>query len=258
MPRKLNASTDRNDPRIVGVVHAKGSSSRIPEKNTQEINAQPLFLLALQRLRRAGLERVFLDSDSRIMLSRAQDEGFEVFARDSDLASNGTNGHQLLLNFAQTIQAQSYLQLSCTAPFISQRTLSKMIDAWERLGCGAFLVRRHRIYRWSECGSRIVPHYDVMQLPNSFQLPPTIEEITAAYMVDRRALIHEKSRISMNSLAFEIGAIESLDINDPGDLSLARTIAAAEPELLTYGPMSDVVSSSWSADRTEWGREAQV
>ena len=217
---------------VLGVVHAKSSSSRVQGKNAQEVGGLPLYLNALLKLRSAGISSVYLDSDDEGFLARAQAEGFLVHRRDINLATNSTNGHDLLWEFSKEHRAMTYVQLSSTAPFISTSTIMNALRASQKNSSTAFLLTRRREYEWIERLGTISPAYDWRKLPNSIDLKARIDEVTGLYVVPDAVLQNERTRIAPGGVGIVVSSIEAMDINVPEDLSLARVLADQHPEWL--------------------------
>lgn len=220
---------------VIGVVHAKGKSTRIPNKNSQKLLSDPMYMWALRKLRHVGLQSVVLDSDNEEFLDRANKEGFNTHARKLEFATNATNGHELLLNLDIDEKPSAFLQLSSTAPFLSVETLKVMLFIFKNRERGSFTVSRRSAYQWKKVGNRLQAEYDVLGLPNSFELEPQWEEITAAYLVPYSELLESKCRISRNAIAVPVNSIEALDVNTQEDLLVVRALADAQPKLLRTG-----------------------
>ena len=82
-----------------GVVRAKSSSSRIPQKNSLKFFDEPLFLIALKKLSAIGISEVFLDTDSDEFIQIALSNGFLTSKRPEYEANNSVDGNELILNF---------------------------------------------------------------------------------------------------------------------------------------------------------------
>ena len=115
--------------KIVGIIPAKGSSSRTINKNRQKVLNVPLFLWAANNLNRV-LDRsdIYIDSDSKEILSLAKYYGFSIIERPSNLATNATNGNELLQWEASNVKADLYIQHLPPMIFLKKDTLKKGMD----------------------------------------------------------------------------------------------------------------------------------
>lgn len=212
---------------IAGVIPAKGSSSRVPSKNRTEIRGLPLFLWAANNLSRVlPADRIFVDSDDDEILRQTAACGFGTIRRPSALATNATDGNELLLWQASQAPADVYVQHLPPTLFLSESTLLSFLAEIERGADSAFGVRRLHAYQWS--GEQ--PAYDLRRVPNSFDLPELTLESMGLYVVKRAALLAERIRPAGKRAQLELGPIESIDIDYPEDLELARAVANGLPK----------------------------
>ena len=97
--------------KIVGFIPAKGSSTRTPAKNMQKVLGVPLFLWAANNLNKVlDKQDIYIDSDSEEILAIAKKHGFNTIKRPIELATNATDGNQLLQWQAKNVDADIYIQ----------------------------------------------------------------------------------------------------------------------------------------------------
>ncbi len=83
--------------RVVGVVPAKSSSSRLPNKNNLKINDVELFINACYNLSKILPKKdIYVDTDSEHMLAISRNHGFDGFIRDKQYANNSCCGIMLM------------------------------------------------------------------------------------------------------------------------------------------------------------------
>lgn len=215
--------------KIVAFLPAKGSSSRIESKNLKLLDGQPLFLYTLKRLVDSKIfDEVYLDTESQDVISLADEVDCKVLKRDSSLASNKTDGNRLFYNEVKQVEADIYVQVLCTSPFID---LVKIKDAINKINQSdeydsAVLVRSERQYTWSD-GS---PDYDIENVPNSVDLQATTIETMGLYIVKKEAAHSTKRRIGNKPFLIEASPLDAFDVNWPEDFELAELIAAGQRE----------------------------
>jgi CMP-N-acetylneuraminic acid synthetase len=88
---------------MVGVVHAKSTSTRLENINNLKIGNDELFLIALKKLRSAGVERIFLDGDCEEMGEITRKNGFYFSKRECKYADNATDGNDLIEHLLESI-----------------------------------------------------------------------------------------------------------------------------------------------------------
>ena len=81
------------------------------------------------------------------------------------------------------INADIYIQILGTSPFIKPSTIEKGINILKEQGDlydSVILVKNEKQYTWSKEG----PNYDRMHIPNSKDLPDTIVETMGLYITN--------------------------------------------------------------------------
>ena len=215
--------------KIVAFLPAKGSSSRIESKNMKLLDGKPLFLHTLEKLVNSKLfDEVYLDTESDDVIEAASEVSCKILKRDKSLASNKTDGNKMFLNEVNHVEADIYIQVLCTSPFINMDTIKEGIEKIKNSSAfdSAVLIRKERQYTWNEQG----PAYDVENIPNSVDLGDTIIETMGLYIVKRDTAIKTQRRIGDAPYLLEASALEAIDVNWPDDFKLAELIAAGERE----------------------------
>ncbi len=214
-----------NVKKVVAFVPAKGTSSRVPSKNVRVLNNKPLFLHILDTLLSChAIDEVYLDTESEEVFRLAEGRKHKCLRRDPGLATNRTDGNQLLLNEAAHVEADIYVQALPTAPFISQRTIDEAVFSLltSKNNDSLFTVTRDNVYVWKKDGTPA--NYNPLHIPNSFDLEETIVETMGLYIIRKGALFERKCRIGRSPIFFDTSFIESIDIDTPEDFELADAV----------------------------------
>ncbi len=214
--------------KIVAFLPAKGTSSRVENKNIKLLDGKPLFLHTLEKLIECDfIDEVYLDTESDEIIYLASETNCKILKRDPSLASNTTDGNKLFLNEVNHIKADIYIQILGTSPFIEKETIKKAIDTIKRSEFdSAVLVRKEKLYTWNEKG----PNYNIENIPNSFDLNDTIIETMGLYIVKRETALCTQKRIGNKPYLLYATALEAIDVNWPEDFDLANLIAAGKRE----------------------------
>ena len=115
--------------KVVAFLPAKGTSERIESKNLKLLNGKPLFFHTLEKLCACDfIDEVYLDSESDEILNYAPYLRYIPMKRDPQLATNKTDGHKMFYNEVRQVEADIYIQILGTSPFISPQTIKKGID----------------------------------------------------------------------------------------------------------------------------------
>ena len=115
--------------KIIGIIPAKGTSTRVKEKNFREILGLPIYLWAANNLRRVLPRKdIYIDSESDRILTVCSKLGFGTIKRPKELATNKTDGNQLLTWESSQIDADVYIQHLPPMLFLRKLTLTTMIN----------------------------------------------------------------------------------------------------------------------------------
>ena len=215
--------------KVAAFLPAKGSSDRLPNKNTMLLDGEPLFLRGLRKLLACpAVDEVWLDTESAQIEALAGEVKCRVLRRDPLLASNKTDGHQLFLNEVRHTDADICVQLLCTSPFIRPETIARAIEVLQTDARydSVVAVRKEKQYRW-ENGR---PLYNLEHIPNSVDLEDTIIESMGLYVMRREAALETGRRIGRNPYLLPLDPLESVDVNWPADFEMANLIAIGQRE----------------------------
>ncbi|GHU77229.1 hypothetical protein FACS189461_5520 [Spirochaetia bacterium] len=235
--------------KVVVFLPVKGTSERIQNKNTALLNGKPLFLHTLEKLMKCSfIDEVYLDTEKDEVYEMAQYTGCKYSKRDPALATNKTDGHSLFYNEAIKVEADIYIQILCTSPFIDISTIKKGVEILKnnKEYDSVVLVNREKQYTWNEAG----PVYDREHIPNSKDLPDTVIETMGLYMTNKNVALNMKRRYGLNPYLLDAKPLEAMDVNYPADFELADIIAkgikAIENRKLKF--MAALINSAMISD----------
>jgi len=237
--------------KIVAFIPAKGHSERVRDKNLSILDGEYLFKRKLQQALDCPLiGEVCLDTESDALADLATDLPITRLVRPASLATNATDGHEMFAwECSQRPDADIWIQLLCTAPFVSAATITRAIDALlaDPEADSLVAVTRAKQYCWDGA----TPAYGTGRIPNSVDLPATVIEAMSLYIVRRRASNDVPTRrYGTRPILFELDPIETIDINHGSDLAIAETIAAGQraAEVTRFRALLSHLSSTVLAD----------
>ena len=212
--------------KIVAFVPAKGTSERVPDKNLRILDGEHLFKRKLRQLLDCPrITEVCLDTESDRFAEIASDLPVTFLKRPAEFASNATDGHATFAwEAAQRPDADLWIQVLCTAPFVTADTLTRAIDALlaDPEADSLVAVTRAKQYCWDGA----VPAYGTGRVPNSIDLPATVVEAMSLYIVRNSGNGPATRRFGTRPILFDLDPVETIDINGDSDLTMAETIAA--------------------------------
>ena len=235
--------------KVVAFLPAKGHSERVQNKNLKLLCGKPLFLHTLEKLASCDfIDEVYLDSESDLILNWAPYLRYISLKRDPSLANNKTDGHQLFYNEVKQVDADIYIQILGTSPFIKKETILRGINILKENPeyDSVALVRKDKQYTWNNKG----PMYDKNHIPNSKDLPDTIIETMGMYIVRSEVAHKNKQRLGEHVYLLEAEPIESVDIDTPADFYLAECVMKGQQydECMKFKGWVNFLSSSMLSD----------
>lgn len=239
--------------KVYAFVPAKSSSIRIPGKNTRVLAGEPLYIRALKNLLHCNeIDRVFLDTDSKNMYEMANYLPIGFLNRDPSLCQNSADGHTIFINEVTSFpDADIYVQLLCTSPFISPSTIDSGIKILKTNSeyDSAILVRREKIYMWKDNE----PVYGRDKIPNSVDMPEIIMESMGLYICRKQAALKYHSRYGVNPLFLTATPLEGVDINTPDDFKFAEIVARGiqQEEYSYFRTIAPVLNSALLSDTVD-------
>ncbi len=207
--------------RVVGVVPAKSSSSRLPNKNNLKINDVELFINACYNLSKILPKKdIYVDTDSEHMIAISMSHGFNGFIRDKKYANNSCCGNMLMRLELERVDCDILVQHLPTMPFLTKKTLEDSIEAVVS-GLDSVLVGyEDSFYQWT--GDQ--PDYDILNIPNSFELGKTFIEGMGLYVSRRDFFEHSGVRVGGRHKKIYLNKFERTDINYKEDYDLSVAI----------------------------------
>jgi regulator of RNase E activity RraA/CMP-N-acetylneuraminic acid synthetase len=211
--------------KVYAFVPAKGTSERVENKNMRFLDGERLYIKALKTLLNCKeIDKVFLDTESEEMYELVDYLPITFMKRDAKLANNKTDGHKMFMNEVNSYpDADIYVQLLCTSPFIKPETIDnaiKTIKENKKYDSG-ILMKKDKFYFW-ENGK---PKYDINHIPNSKDLPETIIESMGLYISTKESALRTNRRYGDNPFLIYGNLEELVDVNNPEDLEFAEIYA---------------------------------
>ncbi|MDR3314806.1 MAG: acylneuraminate cytidylyltransferase family protein [Oscillospiraceae bacterium] len=208
--------------KIVAFVPLKLNNERLPGKNLKPfLDGQSPLSLTLAMLQRVHLvDEVYVFCSSGSLRDQIPDS-IRFIQRSAELDSATTTGNDLVQAFAQVVEADIYVKMHVTAPFIEPASIERGINALLNEGYdSAFPVTTQHEFLW--IGGK--PNYNTKHIPRTQDLMPFHIETTGFYVYKKEVLCRCDSRIGTKPFLIPVSKIEATDINDPIDFDIASAI----------------------------------
>ena len=228
----MKFSHEQNSSTTVAIIPARGGSKGIPGKNLKAVGGVPLVVRAVQAAHAAGIERVVVTTEDAQIASTATEDGAEIVKRPADLASDTATSESAVLHALDIISTDEtepaiVAFLQCTSPFIDSLALRRAIDLVTDGTDSAFAARPSHGFLWrtSPDGQAFgVNHDSSVRQRRQDRTPEWLE--TGAFYVFRTAGFREANHRFFGRIELvEVGAEDSLEIDDHADLHLAQSLA---------------------------------
>ena len=227
---------------ILGVIHARGGSKRIPLKNMKLLAGRPLISYLVEAAMESRLlDRLIVSTDHPEIGRIAREYGAEVpFVRPAelaeDVASELVTQHAVRFVEAEGYPVQIALTMQPTTPFCSAEDIDACIQKMLETdldtvftGCEVH-ERPEWMYRRDESSEgRVVPFTGRLVQGDAgiSQRLPKLYIPNGAVWATRRAVLMEQGLITGPKAGIVVMSRErSVDIDEPIDFIVAEAIAA--------------------------------
>lgn len=214
--------------KIVAVIHAKGESKRLPNKNLRILGGAPLIVHSILNARKSKATMVVVDSDSDEILNVGLACGTKILKRPPYLAHNEITGDDLAYWQAQNFpDSEIIVQVVPTSPFTKPETINKCIDDVILGNNSCFTMSLEKLYTWEQDEANVLypEYYKNTKLLNSSELSVTYVEHTGVYAFKTSFAFKYKKRIDPYSFgAVPISHMEKIDINYEDDFEFAEVV----------------------------------
>lgn len=206
---------------VVAVIPARAASKRVPNKNIRLVADRPLVYYSIRNALDSELvDRVIVTTNSSEVRIIAQQLGAEVHWRDEALCGDDVSLDPVVYDVVKELDGVDYVvTMQPTAPLLTVATLDDAIRRAREDNLDT-LISVTNVPRLSWKGGRgsRIPEYEKRE--NSQHLPPRYIEV-GAFMISKKTVISETSRIGERVDVYELPESESLDVSNFNDLYIA-------------------------------------
>lgn len=209
--------------KIVAVIPMKLNNKRLPQKNTKPFtNGAPLCTYILNTLKKVDrIDEIYVYC-SNPDIKEFLPEGVKYLKRSESLDQDTTSMTEVLNCFAQDVDADIYVMTHTTAPFVSEESISKGLDAvLSGEYDSSFAAKKLQDFLWKD-GKPF--NYALDNIPRTQDLDTMYEETSGFYVYEKSVMTEKHRRIGDHPFIVEVGEIESVDIDEPEDFMIADAI----------------------------------
>ncbi|HET8707508.1 MAG TPA: acylneuraminate cytidylyltransferase family protein [Pseudomonadales bacterium] len=223
--------------RILGVIPAKGGSTRLPRKNILPLGGKPMLQWAVESARQSGLiDRLIVSTEDAEVADVAKKLGVDVpFIRPQKLAKDPAGVVQVTLHAIEMLREQGdeYDEVIILLPTSPFRSAQDITDAYR------LFQEKHAEFLMSVSEFSHTP-YAAMTLENdilapvfpeligrkSQEMPPAYRPNGALHILNIKAFEREKSYFAQPLVGYVMPLERSVDIDTKLDLIMAEAMLA--------------------------------
>lgn len=219
--------------KILAVIPARAGSKGVPNKNIRLIDGKPMVSYAIgNALSSRFITDVVVTTDSAAVKIIAKQMGADTVDRTSDLCGDAVTLDAVIFDVVRRYDCDVVVTMQPTSPTLTVETLDRAIGEFLEKGLDTLISANNRPHlAWTRNAlGEVVPAY--RERLNRQYLPPYYQE-TGAFVISRRAVVTEKTRIGEKVAVFDVPERESIDIDTFEDLAVA-SLVLSKPKVAFY------------------------
>ena len=209
--------------KVVALVPIKTNNERLPGKNTKKFDdGTPLCDLLFGTLSNVNNidEKYCFCSDENIR--DFLPEEIKFVKRSKELDRSVTSINEVISAFIDAVDADYYVLLHTTSPFIEKRTIEKCVEVViSKEYDSALSVLRLSDFFWDSKGP---VNFDPSNIKRTQDLEPFYKETSGVYVFSKTLFRSTNRRVGFNPFFCNVSLTESVDINDAEEFEIANAI----------------------------------
>lgn len=209
--------------KTIAIVPMKLNNKRLPQKNTKCFtNGKPLCFYILSTLLSIDdIDEVYVYC-SNPDIQNFIPKGIKFLHRSESLDQDTTTMNEVLKCFSNYVYADIYVMTHTTSPFISKKSIESGLDAIKSGKYdSAFAAKKLQDFLWKD-GKPF--NYELDNIPRTQDLLPLYQETSGFYIYKSEIIKKLGRRIGKRPFIVEVSEIESIDIDEAEDFSIADAV----------------------------------
>ncbi len=208
--------------KIVSVIPIKLKNERLTDKNIKLLGNSPLLFYiqkALLQVPAINERYVYCSNDA---VCSYLEKGISYLRRPDFLDEDTANFTQIFEEFSKVVDADIYVYVHATAPFLGSGTIMDCIEKVLKDGYdSAFTAVRIQDFLWKDGQAW---NFDAANVPRSQDLDVVYRETSGVYVFRKEVFEQFRRRVGIYPYIKEVGYREAVDINTPEDFELAKRL----------------------------------
>jgi len=212
---------------LLAIVPARGGSKGVPNKNLRSLGDRPLIAHTLETITAADVaDRLIVSSDHEPVLRWAELHGYEARERPAELATDEATISSVAAHLADELDwAGDVGVFQPTSPFRSVDSVRRAIEVFAAADVDslASAVREPHLF-WRDADGDLAtaqPLFDG-RVNRQYARHHVLRETGSIQLIRAKALRAGREIVTDRHVLFETAPGESLDIDTPDDLVVAR------------------------------------
>lgn len=221
------------NPRVIGLIPARGGSKGIPRKNLQDFGTGNLLSHKIDQARSASLTEIYVSTEDLEIKEEAISRGAKVIERPLEFATDTSSTDDVVAHAQEVLGFKSQdvlVLLQVTSPLLlveSIKSCIKKLELNDYLQC-VFTVHYAHPFLWKSISNQD----DVWEPKNhSRSFRPRRQDLEiegwetgGCYAIRGDGLLNQRIRYPEPTSTVPVSYIEALDIDTVDDLETARSI----------------------------------
>ncbi|MGN1167880.1 MAG: cytidylyltransferase domain-containing protein, partial [Lachnospiraceae bacterium] len=209
--------------KILAVIPARAGSKGIPNKNFRIVNGKPLIAYCIENaLKSEFITDILVSTDSPEIELLANFYGIQCLRRRKELCGDEVTLDTVVYDACKDYYGDYVITMQPTSPTLKYTTLDQAIElAMQNQSDTLISVVNKPHLAWIENNGKLVPDYE--ERVNRQYMPKRYLE-TGAFVISKREVVTENTRIGKSVSVYEISEREAVDIDNFQDLLVAEAI----------------------------------
>lgn len=213
--------------KIVAVIPARAGSKGIPNKNIRLVHGQPLVSYAIKNAKASKyITDIVVSTDSAAIQIIASQLQVKCKQRSPELCKDDVTLDSVIFDAIKDVDCDYVVTMQPTSPTLSVKTLDEAIKhAIDNNFDTVISVVNNPHLSWRIDKGKAVPNYT--KRLNRQYLPAHYEE-TGAFVISKRSVVTEDTRIGKAIGVYPVSDDESIDVDNFYDLKLVDFIMSKQ------------------------------
>jgi len=214
--------------KIIAVIPARAGSKGVPNKNIRLLKDKPLIYYSIKNALNCSLiDEVIVTTDSIEVSIIAKQMGAKVKGRKATLCSDSVTLDSVIFDVASNIDCDYVVTMQPTSPTLKVKSLEQAIQHTIDTNIDTLISgvnRPHLGWKDTDNGKK---NPDYTERLNRQYLPNHFIE-TGAFVVSKKSVVTNESRIGSSVDIYELSEDESVDIDTFSDLKRCESIMSCQ------------------------------